>query len=164
METSAAAARVGLGPEVPGAAEALRPSLSWPQDGEMVPYSSDSHTKRSVRRLGKHYHFQIQDLWPEDAGIYQVKVEDAEIFSTELEARGEWASRVGRSAGAQTGSRWGTVTVVGTVGDEHTPRESNDELCPEDSARVGVLWVPSWALLSLSRHTCPQPPTILSSN
>ncbi|XP_070257428.1 LOW QUALITY PROTEIN: immunoglobulin-like and fibronectin type III domain-containing protein 1 [Myotis yumanensis] len=56
------------------------------KDGEMVPYSSESHAKRSVRRLGKHYHFQIQDLWPEDAGLYQVKVEDAEVFSTELEA------------------------------------------------------------------------------
>nr|KAF6399778.1 immunoglobulin like and fibronectin type III domain containing 1 [Molossus molossus] len=57
------------------------------KDGEMVPYSSDSQSKRSLRRLGKHYHFQIQDLWPEDAGIYEVKVEDAEVFSTELEAK-----------------------------------------------------------------------------
>ncbi|XP_054569126.1 immunoglobulin-like and fibronectin type III domain-containing protein 1 [Eptesicus fuscus] len=56
------------------------------KDGEMIPYSSESHGKRSARRLGKHYHFQIQDLWPEDAGLYQVKVEDAEVFSTELEA------------------------------------------------------------------------------
>ncbi|XP_066108830.1 immunoglobulin-like and fibronectin type III domain-containing protein 1 [Saccopteryx bilineata] len=55
------------------------------KDGESVPYSSDRHAKRTMRRLGKHYHFQIQDLWPEDAGIYQVKVEDTEVFSTELE-------------------------------------------------------------------------------
>lgn len=58
----------------------------------MVRYGFDSQSKRHVRRLGKHYQFQIQDLWPEDAGIYQVRVEDAEIFSTELEASGEWAS------------------------------------------------------------------------
>ncbi|KAM8812631.1 immunoglobulin-like and fibronectin type III domain-containing protein 1 [Rhynchonycteris naso] len=56
------------------------------KDGELVPYSSDRHAKRTMRQLGKHYHFQIQDLWPEDAGIYQVKVEDTEVFSTELEA------------------------------------------------------------------------------
>uniref|UniRef100_A0A671G5V3 Immunoglobulin-like and fibronectin type III domain-containing protein 1 n=1 Tax=Rhinolophus ferrumequinum TaxID=59479 RepID=A0A671G5V3_RHIFE len=56
------------------------------KDGEMVRYGFDSQSKRHVRRLGKHYQFQIQDLWPEDAGIYQVRVEDAEIFSTELEA------------------------------------------------------------------------------
>ncbi|KAM5205783.1 LOW QUALITY PROTEIN: immunoglobulin-like and fibronectin type III domain-containing protein 1 [Hipposideros larvatus] len=56
------------------------------KDGEMVRYGFDSQSKRHVRRLGRHYQFQIQDLWPEDAGIYQVRVEDAEVFSTELDA------------------------------------------------------------------------------
>uniref|UniRef100_G3UGL7 Immunoglobulin-like and fibronectin type III domain-containing protein 1 n=1 Tax=Loxodonta africana TaxID=9785 RepID=G3UGL7_LOXAF len=45
-----------------------------------------SMTKHCLRQLGKRYHFQIRDLQPEDAGIYQVRVEDAEVFSTELEA------------------------------------------------------------------------------
>ncbi|XP_077012908.1 immunoglobulin-like and fibronectin type III domain-containing protein 1 [Tamandua tetradactyla] len=57
------------------------------KDGEKVPYGFDDQTKHCLRRLGKRYLFQIQDLRPEDAGIYQVKVEDAEVFSTELEAR-----------------------------------------------------------------------------
>ncbi|XP_020762659.2 immunoglobulin-like and fibronectin type III domain-containing protein 1 [Odocoileus virginianus] len=56
------------------------------KDGEMVPYGFDNQTKHSLRRLGKHYQFQIQDLKPEDAGIYQVRVEDAHVFTTELEA------------------------------------------------------------------------------
>ncbi|XP_059001377.1 immunoglobulin-like and fibronectin type III domain-containing protein 1 [Mustela lutreola] len=56
------------------------------KDGEMVPYSLDNQTKHCLRRLGKRYQFQIGDLQAEDAGIYQVKVEDAEIFSTELDA------------------------------------------------------------------------------
>ncbi|XP_034522905.1 immunoglobulin-like and fibronectin type III domain-containing protein 1 isoform X2 [Ailuropoda melanoleuca] len=56
------------------------------KDGEMVPYGFDNQTKHCLRRLGKRYQFQIRDLQPEDAGIYQVKVEDAEIFSTELDA------------------------------------------------------------------------------
>ncbi|XP_045733018.1 immunoglobulin-like and fibronectin type III domain-containing protein 1 isoform X2 [Mirounga angustirostris] len=56
------------------------------KDGEMIPYSFDNQTKHCLRRLGKRYQFQIRDLQPEDAGIYQVKVEDAEIFSTELDA------------------------------------------------------------------------------
>uniref|UniRef100_M3YGQ6 Immunoglobulin-like and fibronectin type III domain-containing protein 1 n=1 Tax=Mustela putorius furo TaxID=9669 RepID=M3YGQ6_MUSPF len=56
------------------------------KDGEMVPYSLDNQTKHCLRRLGKRYQFQIRDLQAEDAGIYQVKVEDAEIFSTELDA------------------------------------------------------------------------------
>ncbi|XP_021492307.1 immunoglobulin-like and fibronectin type III domain-containing protein 1 isoform X1 [Meriones unguiculatus] len=56
------------------------------KDGEMIPYGSDNQTKHCLRRLGKRYHFQIQDLRPEDAGLYQVMVEDAVVFSTELEA------------------------------------------------------------------------------
>ncbi|XP_077838366.1 immunoglobulin-like and fibronectin type III domain-containing protein 1 [Macaca mulatta] len=56
------------------------------KDGEMIPYGFNNQTKHCLRRLGKHYEFQIQDLRPEDSGIYQVKVEDAVVFSTELEA------------------------------------------------------------------------------
>ena len=54
----------------------------------MVPYGFDNQTKHSLRRLGKRYQFQIRDLHLEDAGIYQVKVEDVQIFSTELDASG----------------------------------------------------------------------------
>lgn len=75
----------GWGPEPP---LSLRP-----QDGERVPYDSGSQSKYSKQQLGNRHHFLINDLWPEDAGIYQVKVEDADVFSTELEASGEWASR-----------------------------------------------------------------------
>ncbi|XP_045717468.1 immunoglobulin-like and fibronectin type III domain-containing protein 1 [Phyllostomus hastatus] len=60
--------------------------ISLCKDGEEVPFSSDSHAKHSLQRLGKRYSFQIQDVGPEDAGIYEVKVEDVEIFTTELEA------------------------------------------------------------------------------
>lgn len=82
----------GWGPEPP---LSLRP-----QDGEEVSYNSGSQTKYSKQQLGNRHHFLIHDLWPEDAGIYQVKVEDADVFSTELEASGEWASR--GSAGRQS--------------------------------------------------------------
>uniref|UniRef100_A0A8C5ZDW9 Immunoglobulin-like and fibronectin type III domain-containing protein 1 n=1 Tax=Marmota marmota marmota TaxID=9994 RepID=A0A8C5ZDW9_MARMA len=56
------------------------------KDGEMIPCGFDNQTKHCLRRLGKRYQFQILDLRPEDAGLYQVKVEDAVVFSTELEA------------------------------------------------------------------------------
>ncbi|XP_075398118.1 immunoglobulin-like and fibronectin type III domain-containing protein 1 [Tenrec ecaudatus] len=56
------------------------------KDGEMIPFGFDNQAKHCLRRLGKRHHFQIQDLRPEDAGMYQVRVEDAEVFSTELEA------------------------------------------------------------------------------
>ncbi|KAM9212079.1 LOW QUALITY PROTEIN: immunoglobulin-like and fibronectin type III domain-containing protein 1 [Dugong dugon] len=62
------------------------PTYLWSQDGEMIPFSFNNHTKHCLQQLGRHYRFQIQDLRPEDAGIYQVRVEDAEVFSTELEA------------------------------------------------------------------------------
>ncbi|EHB03766.1 Immunoglobulin-like and fibronectin type III domain-containing protein 1, partial [Heterocephalus glaber] len=55
------------------------------KDGEMVPYGFNNQNKHCLRRLGKRYHFQVQDLRPEDAGLYQVKVEDTVVFSTELE-------------------------------------------------------------------------------
>ncbi|XP_036926469.1 immunoglobulin-like and fibronectin type III domain-containing protein 1 [Sturnira hondurensis] len=60
--------------------------ISLCKDGEEIPFSSDSSAKHSLQQLGKHYSFQIQDVRPEDAGIYEVKVEDVEIFTTELEA------------------------------------------------------------------------------
>ncbi|XP_038604671.1 immunoglobulin-like and fibronectin type III domain-containing protein 1 [Tachyglossus aculeatus] len=56
------------------------------KDGEMIPYGLGPETRHCLRRLGKHYHFHIEDLRPEDAGIYQVRVEDVEVFSTELDA------------------------------------------------------------------------------
>lgn len=55
----------------------------------MIPYGSNNQTKHCLRRLGKRYCFQILDLQPEDAGLYQVKVEDAVVFSTELDSAGE---------------------------------------------------------------------------
>ncbi|XP_036091271.1 immunoglobulin-like and fibronectin type III domain-containing protein 1 [Rousettus aegyptiacus] len=56
------------------------------KDGEKVSYDSGSQSKYSKQQMGNRHHFLIYDLWPEDAGIYQVKVEDADVFSTELEA------------------------------------------------------------------------------
>ncbi|KAG8518024.1 Immunoglobulin-like and fibronectin type III domain-containing protein 1, partial [Galemys pyrenaicus] len=56
------------------------------KDGEMITCGSDEQTRHCLRRLGKRYHFRIRDLRPEDAGVYQVKVEGAEVFATELEA------------------------------------------------------------------------------
>nr|XP_044998697.1 immunoglobulin-like and fibronectin type III domain-containing protein 1 [Jaculus jaculus] len=56
------------------------------KDHEMIPYGFDNQTRHCLRRLGKRYNFQIHDLQPEDAGLYQVMVEDTIVFSTELEA------------------------------------------------------------------------------
>ncbi|KAM6370098.1 immunoglobulin-like and fibronectin type III domain-containing protein 1 isoform 4-T4 [Pluvialis apricaria] len=57
------------------------------KDGERVRYGTgDEYRKHCLRRIGKRYNFIINDVQPEDAGLYQVRVEDVPVFSTELEA------------------------------------------------------------------------------
>nr|XP_020638034.1 immunoglobulin-like and fibronectin type III domain-containing protein 1 [Pogona vitticeps] len=57
------------------------------KDGEMINFGlNDDNIKHCLRQVGKKYNFVINDLQPEDAGVYQIKVEDVDIFSTELEA------------------------------------------------------------------------------
>nr|XP_016848850.1 PREDICTED: immunoglobulin-like and fibronectin type III domain-containing protein 1 [Anolis carolinensis] len=57
------------------------------KDGEMVNFRlNDDNVKHCLRQVGKKYNFIINDLQPEDAGVYQIKIEDVDIFSTELEA------------------------------------------------------------------------------
>ncbi|XP_023689392.2 immunoglobulin-like and fibronectin type III domain-containing protein 1 isoform X1 [Paramormyrops kingsleyae] len=59
------------------------------KDGEMLDYGredddSDSYMKYNLKQSGKNYMFSIKDIVPEDAGLYQVDVEDTNVFSTEL--------------------------------------------------------------------------------
>uniref|UniRef100_A0A8D0B9U3 Immunoglobulin-like and fibronectin type III domain-containing protein 1 n=1 Tax=Salvator merianae TaxID=96440 RepID=A0A8D0B9U3_SALMN len=57
------------------------------KDGRMINFGFDSdNVKHCLRQVGKKYNFIINDLQPEDAGVYQIKIEDVDIFSTELEA------------------------------------------------------------------------------
>uniref|UniRef100_A0A669QMR5 Immunoglobulin superfamily member 22 n=1 Tax=Phasianus colchicus TaxID=9054 RepID=A0A669QMR5_PHACC len=57
------------------------------KDGEKVRYGTgDEYRKYYLRQIGKKYHFIVNDVHPEDAGLYQVRVEDVPIFSTELDA------------------------------------------------------------------------------
>lgn len=72
----------------------------------MIPYGFDNQTKHCLKRLGKRYHFQIQDLQPEDAGLYQVMVEDTVVFSTELEASSECSSPHKFTLGRGEGPCW----------------------------------------------------------
>uniref|UniRef100_A0A8C8EF41 Immunoglobulin superfamily member 22 n=1 Tax=Otus sunia TaxID=257818 RepID=A0A8C8EF41_9STRI len=57
------------------------------KDGERVRYGTgDEYRKHCLRQIGKRYHFIVNDVQPEDAGLYQVRVEDVPVFSTELDA------------------------------------------------------------------------------
>ncbi|XP_066559659.1 immunoglobulin-like and fibronectin type III domain-containing protein 1 isoform X2 [Amia ocellicauda] len=54
------------------------------KDGVMIPFNKEMVMKHSLKQTGKKYTFSIKDLLPEDAGLYQVDVEDTTIFSTDL--------------------------------------------------------------------------------
>ncbi|XP_057193783.1 immunoglobulin-like and fibronectin type III domain-containing protein 1 [Triplophysa rosa] len=58
------------------------------KDGEMIPYSQelDLEMKHNLNQVGKKYIFTIKDLLPDDAGLYQLDVEDANVFSTEFKS------------------------------------------------------------------------------
>ncbi|XP_062450763.1 immunoglobulin-like and fibronectin type III domain-containing protein 1 [Rhea pennata] len=57
------------------------------KDGERVRYGTENeYRKYFLRQVGKRYNFVVNDVQPEDAGLYQVRVEDVPVFSTELEA------------------------------------------------------------------------------
>ncbi|KAM4588650.1 immunoglobulin-like and fibronectin type III domain-containing protein 1 [Odontesthes bonariensis] len=56
------------------------------KDGEMVPYTKElgDELKHSLKQIGKKYIFSLRDLMPEDAGLYQVDVDDVTMFSTDF--------------------------------------------------------------------------------
>ncbi|XP_073726521.1 immunoglobulin-like and fibronectin type III domain-containing protein 1 [Misgurnus anguillicaudatus] len=56
------------------------------KDGKLLDYGdgSDDSKRHNMKQFGETYLFSIRDLVPEDAGLYQVDVEDANMFSTSL--------------------------------------------------------------------------------
>lgn len=60
-----------------------------PQDGEMIPYTKElgDKLKHSLKKIGKKYIFSMRDLMPEDAGLYQLDVEDVNMFSTDFKSK-----------------------------------------------------------------------------
>ncbi|XP_035804872.2 immunoglobulin-like and fibronectin type III domain-containing protein 1 isoform X2 [Amphiprion ocellaris] len=56
------------------------------KDGEMIPYTKElgEQMKHSLKQVGKKFIFSMKDLMPEDAGLYQLDVEDVNMFSTEF--------------------------------------------------------------------------------
>ncbi len=53
----------------------------------MVPYSDDENLKLSLKKTGTKYVFSIKDPQPEDAGFYQVDVEEANILTTDFQGK-----------------------------------------------------------------------------
>ncbi|GLD62998.1 immunoglobulin-like and fibronectin type III domain-containing protein 1 [Lates japonicus] len=54
------------------------------KDGKLVPYSEDENAKHSLRKVGTKYIFSIKDPQPEDAGFYQLDVEEANVLTTDF--------------------------------------------------------------------------------
>lgn len=53
----------------------------------MVPYADDENSKHSLRKKGTNYIFSIKDPQPEDAGFYQVDVEEANVLTTDFRGK-----------------------------------------------------------------------------
>ncbi|XP_030634071.1 immunoglobulin-like and fibronectin type III domain-containing protein 1 [Chanos chanos] len=54
------------------------------KDGVMVPVSSDTDEKHSLKQTGRKFVFSVNGLSADDAGLYQVDVEGVNIFSTDF--------------------------------------------------------------------------------
>ncbi|XP_070850153.1 immunoglobulin-like and fibronectin type III domain-containing protein 1 [Chaetodon trifascialis] len=55
------------------------------KDGTMVPYGDDENSKHSLKKTGTKYVFSIKDPQPEDAGFYQVDVEETNVLATDFQ-------------------------------------------------------------------------------
>lgn len=62
--------------------------MLW-QDGEFLDCGdgTDNSSKHSMKKDGDKYKFSIKNVGPDDAGLYQVDVEDINIFSTSLKSK-----------------------------------------------------------------------------
>uniref|UniRef100_A0A3P8WFY4 Immunoglobulin like and fibronectin type III domain containing 1, tandem duplicate 2 n=1 Tax=Cynoglossus semilaevis TaxID=244447 RepID=A0A3P8WFY4_CYNSE len=54
-------------------------------DGKLVPYSDDANSKYCLKKSGTRYTFSIKDPQPEDAGFYQVDVDDTNVLTTDFQ-------------------------------------------------------------------------------
>lgn len=59
------------------------------QNGETLDYGdgTDDSFKHNLKKVGDKYTFTINNVGPEDSGLYQVNVEEANMFSTELDSK-----------------------------------------------------------------------------
>lgn len=53
----------------------------------MIPYDDDKNSKHSLEKTGIKYVFSIKEPQPEDAGFYQVDVEEANVLTTDFQGK-----------------------------------------------------------------------------
>ncbi|XP_033995023.1 immunoglobulin-like and fibronectin type III domain-containing protein 1 [Trematomus bernacchii] len=59
-------------------------SINLYKDGTLLPYGDDDNSKHSLKQTGTNYVFSIKNPQPEDAGFYQLDVEDANVLATDF--------------------------------------------------------------------------------
>lgn len=52
-----------------------------------MPYGEEENSKHSLKKIGSRYIFSIKDPQPEDAGFYQVDVEEANVLTTDFRGK-----------------------------------------------------------------------------
>uniref|UniRef100_A0A3B5QJW0 Immunoglobulin-like and fibronectin type III domain-containing protein 1 n=1 Tax=Xiphophorus maculatus TaxID=8083 RepID=A0A3B5QJW0_XIPMA len=57
------------------------------KDGTLIPYDDDKNSKHSLQKTGINYLFSIKDPQREDAGFYQVDVEETNVLTTDFQAK-----------------------------------------------------------------------------
>lgn len=57
------------------------------KDGTGLSYDDDKNSKHSLTKTGINYVFSIKDVEPADAGLYQVDVEDTNVFTTDFQGK-----------------------------------------------------------------------------
>lgn len=57
------------------------------KDGTMISYDENKNSKHRLEKKGINYLFSIKDLQPDDAGLYQVDVEETNVLTTELKGK-----------------------------------------------------------------------------
>lgn len=64
----------------------------------MIPYTKElgDKMKHSLRQVGKKYVFSMRDLVSDDAGLYQLDVEDVTMFSTDFKSEFYTINHLGR--------------------------------------------------------------------
>ncbi|XP_029006622.1 immunoglobulin-like and fibronectin type III domain-containing protein 1 [Betta splendens] len=79
-------------------------SITLYKDGTTVPYDGDANSKYSLKKTGTKYIFSIKDPQPEDAGFYQVDVEEANVLATDFQVPAvEFTAKIKDAKTAESG-------------------------------------------------------------
>lgn len=59
--------------------------IFYVKNGNLVPYGNDENCKLSLKIIGTKYVFTINNPQPEDAGFYQLDVDETNVLTTDFQ-------------------------------------------------------------------------------